>query len=107
MLRIIVLFFLFVCSVAYSGSIEKAFNALNRKDYYTANQLFRKSIKKNPSISAFGLTQLYLKHDFLNLDSAYRYILISDSTFSKVSEKSRVKFKSLNFCDFNIISSDI
>ncbi len=104
MLRIIVLFFLFVCSVAYSGSIEKAFNALNRKDYYTANQLFRKSIKKNPSISAFGLTQLYLKHDFLNLDSAYRYILISDSSFSKVSEKSRVKFKSLNFDSLSIQS---
>jgi hypothetical protein len=104
MLRIIVLFFLFVCSVAYSGTIEKAFDALNRKDYFIANQLFRKSLKKNPSISAFGLTQLYLKHDYLSIDSAYRYILVSEKTFSMVSEKSREKFKTLNFDSLEIQS---
>jgi outer membrane protein assembly factor BamD (BamD/ComL family) len=88
---------LFSCSFSFSGPIEKAFESLNRKDYYTADQLFRKSLKKNSSICAFGLTQLYLKHDYLLLDSAYRYVLISEASFSQVKAKSLKKFKEFGF----------
>lgn len=97
MLRIVVLFLLFTCSFAYSGTVENAFKALNRKDYFTANQLFRKSLNKNTSVSAFGLTQLYLKHDYLCIDSAYKYILLAENTFQYVSTKKRIKFQFLQF----------
>ncbi|MBM3186804.1 MAG: WG repeat-containing protein [Bacteroidetes bacterium] len=102
MIRFVFLFFLFRLSHVKSNSIDKAFNALNRKDYYTANGLFVKASKKNPSISYFGLTQLYLKHDFLNLDSAYQCILRSEKTFSVVSQKKRENYQKHNFDSLSI-----
>ncbi|MFY7943905.1 MAG: tetratricopeptide repeat protein, partial [Crocinitomicaceae bacterium] len=94
------LLFLLVFLQAYlvfSNRIDKAFESLNRKDYYTAHKLFQKSIKKQESISAFGLTQLYLRHDYQNLDSAYRYILISESSFGSLNTKDRLKFSKFQF----------
>ncbi len=87
---------------AQSSKIDKAFSALNRKDYFTAQVLFSKTSKKYPAISNFGLTQLYLKHDFLNLDSAYNCILKSENAFATVSQKERLKFAKYNFDSLSI-----
>ena len=104
MFRFVVLFFCFNCIYVKSSSIERAFNALNRKDYYTANLLFNKALKKNPSISYFGLTQLYLKHDYLNIDSAYNFIIRSEKTYPLVSKKQRIKFEKYGFDSLQIQS---
>ena len=104
MIRLILLFFCFNSTFAKASAIDKAFNALNRKDYYTANLLFTKASKKDPSISYFGLAQLYLKHDFLNLDSAYQCILRSENTFSFLSPKHRVKYATYYFDSLSIQS---
>lgn len=97
MIRVICLLFCFQALDAFSNKLEKAFDALNRKDYYTAQVLFLKASKKNSSISNFGLTQLYLKHDYLNLDSAYNCILRAEKTFHLTSQKQRVKYVKYNF----------
>ena len=89
---------------AYSNRIDKAYESLNRKDYFTAYNHFQKSFKKNQSIAAFGLTQLYLRHDYRNLDSAYRYILISEKTFSTVPTKARLAFSKFQFDSLSIQS---
>ncbi len=102
MIRFVFLIFLFQFFLVKSNPIDKAFNALNRKDYYTSNRLFLKSAKKNPSISYFGLTQLYLKHDFLNLDSAYNCILRSEKTYSEIPLKKREKYQKHNFDSLSI-----
>lgn len=102
MIRFVFLIFLLQFWYVKSNPIDKAFNALNRKDYFTSNRLFVKAAKKNPSISYFGLTQLYLKHDFLNLDSAYQCILRSEKTFSLISQKKREKYQKLNFDSLSI-----
>jgi hypothetical protein len=95
--RLILFSVIFHVFLSKSNTIDKAFSALNRKDYYTAQLLFIKASKKNTSISYFGLTQLYLKHDYLNLDSAYNCILKSEKTFATVSQKQREKFAKYNF----------
>jgi hypothetical protein len=61
-----------------------------------------KAAKKNPSISYFGLTQLYLKHDFLNLDSAYQCILRSEKSFSLLAPKKREKYQIHKFDSLSI-----
>lgn len=102
MIRFVFLLFVFQFSFVKSNTIDRAFNALNRKDYYTSNRLFVKASKKNPSIAYFGLAQLYLKHDFLNLDSAYQCILRSENTFSFLSSKKREKYQKHNFDSLSI-----
>ncbi len=102
MIRFFFLCFLLQFSFFKANTIEKAFNALNRKDYYTSSRLFVKAAKKNPSISYFGLTQLYLKHDFLNLDSAYNCILKSEKTYSEIALKKKEKYQKYNFDSLSI-----
>lgn len=97
MYRFFFFYILFSCTLGFSGTIEKGFDALQRKDFYTANQLFRKSLKKNSAPAAFGLAKLYLKHDYFNIDSAYRYILISEASLGSVNAKSLEKLKVFGF----------
>jgi outer membrane protein assembly factor BamD (BamD/ComL family) len=102
MIRFVFLIFLLQIWFVKSNTIDKAFNALNRKDYFTSNRLFLKAAKKNPSISYFGLTQLYLKHDFQNLDSAYQCILRSEKSFSLLAQKKREKYQIHKFDSLSI-----
>jgi outer membrane protein assembly factor BamD (BamD/ComL family) len=102
MIRFVFLLLFFQVFCAKSSKIDKAFSALNRKDYFTAQQLFIKTSKNKPSISYFGLTQLYLKHDFINLDSAYNFILRSENTFLKLPQKKRVKYQKYGFDSLSI-----
>ena len=59
--------------------LEKGYESLAEYDYFQAKQKFEKSLKKNTSPAAFGLSQIYGRNDnpFSNLDSAYHYSLLA------------------------------
>ncbi|NBX79390.1 MAG: WG repeat-containing protein [Flavobacteriales bacterium] len=98
MTRFVTVLFIFCISYpAFSGKIEKAFDALQKKNFYDAEMTFRKLLKKNTSVASYGLTKLYLTNDYRILDSAYKFVLQSEANFQLISPKSLTKLKSLGF----------
>lgn len=81
----------------HAGKIEKGFAELNKKNYFYSETYFRKSLKKNRSIAAFGLTKLFLTADYKNLDSAYRYVQVSEITFSVLKPNQIKKYSAFGF----------
>lgn len=73
----------------FAGKIERAYEALNIFDYFTAKELFEKVHDKEIVAAPFGLSIIYGRNDnpFYNLDSAYHYILKADTSYSKLSFK--------------------
>ena len=86
-------------------SIEKGMEALSNKNYGLANDYFRKGIKKSAAIAYYGLSKLYVTNDFRNLDSAYSFILKSESLWFYVNEKQVLNWKSDFNLDINAIYS--
>lgn len=85
-----------VCLLTFSlsaGKIEKGFQALSKKNYFDADYYFRKSLKKHRALAAYGLSELFLKSDYRNLDSAHKYILMSESNFGVISPKKKQKIQ--------------
>lgn len=80
---------------AFSFRIKSGFEALEMHDYFKAKKLFYKGIKYDPSVAAFGLATIYSRNDnpFFNLDSAYRYIVLSDSTFNSAKDRKKEKWQ--------------
>ena len=68
---------------AFGSKISDAYEALSIFDYFKAKQLFYKSLPKYPCESAFGLANIYFRTDnpFSNIDSAAKYIAISQGRF--------------------------
>ncbi len=79
---------------AFSSRVKNGFEALEIKDYFKAKKLFSKSLKYNPSPSGYGLATIYSRNDnpFYDIDSAYRYILISDSTWNLSKQRKKEKW---------------
>jgi len=69
---------------------------LQMKDYFKAKKIMKRQLKYNPSPSGFALSIIYSRNDnpFFNLDSAYRYVLISDSTWSSTKNRKKEKWRS-------------
>ena len=82
----------------FAGTLEKGFDALKVFNYFEAKELFEKSIKSHPSGAAYGLSTIYLREDnpFHNLDSAYKYIIISDKSFKSTDAKEKEILLKLN-----------
>ena len=66
-----------------AGKIQRAFEALEKYDYFTAKELFEKLKDKEPVAAHYGLSIIYGRNDnpFYNLDSSYFYIQIAESKF--------------------------
>ena len=75
--------------------LEKGYSSLAEYDYFQAKQKFEKSLKKNTSPAAFGLSQIYGRNDnpFSNLDSAYHYSLLAVESYLQLDEKKRTAYK--------------
>ncbi len=89
------LVFLFFTSEYVSATrIKSGYEALLVKDYFKGQEKFKKTFKCNPSSAAFGLATIYARNDnpFYNIDSAYRYILISESSYSITPDKKKLKW---------------
>jgi hypothetical protein len=83
MRKIIAILLVSFASHAFGSKISDAYDALSIFDYFKAKQLFYKSFQKFPCESAFGLANIYYRTDnpFSNIDSAAKYIAISNRTF--------------------------
>ncbi len=76
-----------------AGTIDKAFEALDKKDYFKARELFRKLVKKDPLPGNYGLCMVYVtrQNPFYNLDTARIHALRTESSWKLASEKEREK----------------
>lgn len=89
----------------FASRIEKGFIALKEFNYFEAKKDFIHSIKKDSSAASFGLATIYFRNDnpFHSLDSAYRYICISERTFSFVTQKEKTLLQKYGFEYLTII----
>jgi tetratricopeptide (TPR) repeat protein len=74
-----------------AGIIDKAFEALEMKDYFKAKQLFHKAMDKDRIAANFGLCRVHLEQQnpFFNLDSARAYALRTESLYKTAEQKER------------------
>ncbi len=104
------IFFLLTIVLAVSFSVnantlEKGFKALEEYNYFEAKKIFLKTIKKDSSASGFGLATIFFRNDnpFHSLDSAFRYICISERNFINVSDKEKEFLRKYKFEYLNVI----
>jgi len=83
MRKIVIILLVSFASQAFGSKISDAYDALSIFDYFQAKQLFYKALTKYPCESSYGLATIYFKTDnpFSNIDSAAKYIAISQSQF--------------------------
>ncbi len=66
-----------------ANKISDGYKALSIFDYFKAKQLFQKSLHQFPAEASYGLATIYSRTDnpFSNIDSAAKYVNISQTTF--------------------------
>ena len=81
--KIFIILLVSFASQAFGSKISEAYEALSVYNYFKAKDLFYKSLTKYPCESSYGLATIYFKTDnpFSNIDSAAKYISISQSRF--------------------------
>lgn len=69
------------------NKLRIAYQALDSYDYFKAKKLFYTSLHQYPYASAFGLATIFSRNDnpFYNIDSAARYIIVSNQHFKDTS----------------------
>lgn len=84
----------FTSETLYASRIKSGYEALLVKDYFKSQNKLKKALKYNTSTAAFGLATIYSRNDnpFYNIDSAYHYANLSDSTWSLTKEKKKAKW---------------
>jgi hypothetical protein len=88
-----------------ADKIEKGFERLKAFDYFNAKEYFEKTLEDEPAAAAYGLSSIFSfeKNPFYNVDSARKYILICDSAYKLVKEKTKKKYNELGVNDSSII----
>ena len=102
---IFLLILFFLCNKAIADKLEKGFERLKAFDYFTAKEYFEKTLEDEPAAAAFGLSSIFSfnKNPFYNVDSAKKYIMISDSSFKLIKDKTKKKYQELGVTDTSII----
>ncbi len=102
-----ILFSVGLIAAAKAGRIDRAFDALAEYDYFKAKSLFEKSVKRFPVGAHYGLSLIYLndKNPFHNLDSAYKFILVAESTMIHQSDKRKERLEEWGISESSINSS--
>jgi hypothetical protein len=93
-MRIYLILFLFIWSFSLSANhIKKGFKELEASNYSYALAHFQKGIKKHTAVAAYGMARLYLSPAKYNIDSCYKYLLMSEKSFSLLDNNKREKIK--------------
>jgi len=103
----LILFFLIIISFsALADKLEKGFERLRIYDYFLAKQYFQQSLKDKTAGASYGLSIIFSTNNnpFYNLDSARIFILLSDSSLKKVTEKQKPYYNKLGVTDSSIQS---
>jgi hypothetical protein len=103
--KIFSVLFVSIAFISYSGKIDKAYKCLQEMNYFEAKRLFYLSLKKKTVPASYGLATIYYRKDnpFHNIDSAYKYVSIAESGYSKLSEPDLAKFGLLGMTYDSII----
>jgi len=80
---------------AEASRIKRGNKALLIHDYFKAKKLLTKGLKYNASPASFGLATIYSRSNnpFYNLDSAYRFINLANSTWGDTKFRKKDKWK--------------
>ncbi|NUM51377.1 MAG: WG repeat-containing protein [Flavobacteriales bacterium] len=95
-IKYLVLFALFTIEIgAFASRLKKAHRDLSAYNYFAAKHRFEKLMKRKPVPAAFGLSTIFYRNDnpFHQLDSAYLYILKSQSNYAVLKNKQKEKLK--------------
>lgn len=86
-------------SVSFAGKVERAFKALEIYNYFKAKELFEKKVNRHDAAAAYGLSIIYSTNNnpFYALDSAKKYIQLSEQFFPNVSDRKLQKYKEYGF----------
>lgn len=100
----LLLLFCFSFTLVFAGKLEKAFEALNEYNYFKAKELFEQLLEKENVAAPYGLSIIYERNDnpFHSIDSAYKYICLSDSNFLKLELKEKGKLLELQVDSISI-----
>src|SRR6056297_575525 len=93
-------------SAVLPGRLEKAYRALSVYNYFKAKDLFYKSLKNDSVAAAYGLSVIYSRDDnpFTQLDSAHKYINVSERNWSGLDEKSRLDYLTLGVDSLSVFN---
>ncbi len=90
-----------------ADKLEDGFDRLKVHDYFRAKEYFEKTLEKKTPGAAFGLSIIFSleNNPFYNLDSARKYILLSDSAFKTIKQKEHKYYSALGVSDSSIFST--
>lgn len=93
--------FFVITNTVLADKLEDGFARLKIYDYFRAKEYFEKSLEKKTAGAAFGLSKIFYEENnpFFNLDSARKYILLSDSTFKTCKTKEKIYYNSIGVTD--------
>jgi hypothetical protein len=91
-------------SAGLPSRLEKAYEALTIYDYFKAKNLFYKSLKNDSVPVGYGLSVIYSRSDnpFTQIDSAHKYINISQEKWETVDVDSRIDYSSVGVDSLSI-----
>jgi len=98
MRTLIILFSILVSFHLSANHVKKGFKELAASNYSYSLHHFQKALKKDKAVSAYGLTKLYLAPGMYNIDSSFKYIVLSEQSFAVLDSKKRLKIKEFQ-CD--------
>lgn len=90
-----ILFSIILISFSLSSCrLSKGYQALEVYNYFEAKNKLEKSLKKDESPAAYGLSLIYFRNDnpFHDIDSAYHYSLLSVESFNDKKPKRQEKW---------------
>jgi hypothetical protein len=102
-IKLILIFSFFITFQVFPNKIKKAYDAFFIYDYFKAKKLAYSSLSKKQHLSSFLLASIYYRNDnpFHQLDSAYKYIELSNSVNWSESD---IKFFKLKKQDTSLVS---
>lgn len=102
--RFFLLFLYLTPAYLFAGNLEKGFEALKVYNYFEAKKYFVKSLKNDAAGSAYGMSTIFYRNDnpFHNIDSAYKYILLSEKSFKLCDAKEMAHLSELTVTQASI-----
>jgi hypothetical protein len=92
-----ILAFILLSSVMMAGGLEKGFEAMAIKDYYTAYKQFGKALKKEVVGANYGMATLHSleRSPYFDLHIALNHCLKAEANFPQLEEKEKSKLQEL------------
>ena len=92
---LVVAVLIFSTKSVHASHIKTGYEALMVLDYFKAKKSFTKGMKYNREVASYGLSIVFSRneHPFYNKDSAYRYIVIADTSWYNAKQRKKEKWK--------------